>query len=312
MKPSPYPIPRDKKVRVILDTDCYCEADDQFAVAHALMTPKFDVVGICAEHYADRFGPGSEQASYEECLRILELMGLSGSVPVFHGCAGALPDEKTPRPSPAAEFIIREALRDDPRPLFITGQGALSNVASAWLMEPAIAGRFTLVWIGGGSYPDGESEFNVENDLHAANAVLASPIEVWQVPKNLYSSMIVPFSVLWEKVAPCGALGQHLVGNLNRVNELFTAMIQRPGCTPGALAASYPGGEMWILGDSPAIGLILFDQRYSFETRPAPRIAPDCSYLPGDDPARIIRVYTAIDRDFTLDDFYPKLRYHFG
>lgn len=312
MKPAPYPIPQEKQVRVILDTDCYCEADDPFAVVHALMSPKMDVVAICAEHYADRFGPGSEQASYDECRHILSLMDLTDKVPVYHGCAGALPDEKTPCSSPAAQAIIREALRDDPRPLFIAGQGALSNVASAYLMEPSIAGRFTLVWIGGGSYPAGESEFNVENDLAAANVVLSSPIEVWQVPKNLYSSMIVPFSVLWEKVAPCGELGRYLTENLIRVNQRFTDWIKRPGYTPGARAASYPGGEMWILGDSPAVGLILFDQRYSFETRPAPRIAPDCTYLPGDSPNRMIRVYTEIDRDFIMDDFYAKIRYYFS
>lgn len=87
---------------------------------------------------------------------------------------------------------------------------------------------------------------------------------------------------------------------------------KRPGYTPAAVAASYPGGEMWILGDSPAIGLILFDERYSFVYRPAPRFTPDSRYLPAPDPQRLIRVYTEIDREFILSDFYAKLRWHFG
>ncbi|MBO5504148.1 MAG: nucleoside hydrolase [Lachnospiraceae bacterium] len=321
MREFPYRVAGAKKVRVILDTDCYCEADDQFAVAHALMSPKLDVVGICAEHYADRFGPDSEQQSYDEILHVLRLMGIPSAVsgeeegagiPVLHGCREAIPDEHTPRPSEASRFIIREALKDDPRPLFITGQGALSNIASAYLEEPSIADRITLVWIGGGSYPEGESEFNVENDLNAANVILSSKIELWQVPKNLYSRMYVPYSVLYEKVYPCGEIGKYLVENLDRVSGIFYDWIRRPSYTPQAAAAAYPGGEMWIFGDQPAVGLILFDQRYSWHMQRAPRIDGNIRYVPGDDPDRMIRVYDEIDRDFIMDDFYAKLKYCFG
>ena len=38
-----YTVPENKKVRVIVHTDCKNEADDQYAVAHHLMTPRFDV-----------------------------------------------------------------------------------------------------------------------------------------------------------------------------------------------------------------------------------------------------------------------------
>ena len=38
MRSFPYPIPEEKKVRVILDTDCACEADDPYAIVHALLS----------------------------------------------------------------------------------------------------------------------------------------------------------------------------------------------------------------------------------------------------------------------------------
>ena len=38
-----FDVPESKKVRVIVHTDCANEADDQFALAHHLMTPKFIV-----------------------------------------------------------------------------------------------------------------------------------------------------------------------------------------------------------------------------------------------------------------------------
>mgnify|MGYP002508478966 CR=1 FL=1 len=40
-----------KKVRMIVHTDCKNEADDQFALAHHLMTPKFIIKGIIGGHF---------------------------------------------------------------------------------------------------------------------------------------------------------------------------------------------------------------------------------------------------------------------
>ena len=134
MKKAPYQVPECKRIRVLIDTDCHCEADDQFAVAHQLMTPKFDVVGITAEHYAKNFGAtsvaDSMQQSFDEAQLIVDLMGLHDQVKVYRGCDCQLPDEHTPVDSEAARFIIEEAMRDDERPLFITMQGATTNLAS--------------------------------------------------------------------------------------------------------------------------------------------------------------------------------------
>ena len=38
-----FDIPDYKKIRVIVDTDAACEADDPFAVVHALLSPKLIV-----------------------------------------------------------------------------------------------------------------------------------------------------------------------------------------------------------------------------------------------------------------------------
>ena len=46
-----FTVPDQKKVRMIVYTDCKNEADDQFALAHHLMTPKFLVKGIVAGHF---------------------------------------------------------------------------------------------------------------------------------------------------------------------------------------------------------------------------------------------------------------------
>lgn len=69
--PFQYKVLEDKKVRIIIDTDAACEADDPFAIAHALMCQKFDVRAIFAEQFNRE---GSTRQSYEEILTVLRAM----------------------------------------------------------------------------------------------------------------------------------------------------------------------------------------------------------------------------------------------
>jgi hypothetical protein len=46
-----FEVPQEKVVRVITNTDAKNEADDQFAIVHALLSPKFENVGFIAAHY---------------------------------------------------------------------------------------------------------------------------------------------------------------------------------------------------------------------------------------------------------------------
>ena len=116
-----YTVPENKKVRVIVHTDCKNEADDQYAVAHHLMTPRFDVKGLVAGHFwknPQQYGElGTAQASYDEIIKVMGLMGLKDQYPVKLGAPRGLEDEKTPIDSEGARLIIEEAMKDDKRPL---------------------------------------------------------------------------------------------------------------------------------------------------------------------------------------------------
>jgi len=68
----------------------------------------------------------------------------------------------------------------------------------------------------------------------------------------------------------------------------------------------WPKGEIWVLGDSPAVSLLLDDQAFDYDWVEAPEIAPDMSYLPKPG-NRKIRVYRSVDSRFILEDFYAKL-----
>lgn len=200
-----FPVPEEKMVRVITDTDLCNEADDPFAVVQALLSPKFDNVGVVAAHFGTR-DPNGMQKSWQGLKDLTVLMQLT--VPVLHGAPHALPDAATPVPSEGAKLIIREAMKEDTRPLFVLLLGPLTDLASAYLQEPRIAGRLTAIWIGGAPYPVGGPEFNLGNDVNAVNVVFGSTMPVWQVPKNVYEMMPVSMAELEYRVRPQGAVGR--------------------------------------------------------------------------------------------------------
>ncbi|MDI4646356.1 nucleoside hydrolase [Cohnella hashimotonis] len=289
-----FKVPEPKRVRLLMNTDAKNEADDQYAIVHALLTPMFIHKGIIAAHFGTGRTTESMEESYAEVKHVLRLMGDAGEVPVYKGAPNALKEELTPVVSEGAEAIIREALSDDLHRLFVVFLGPLTDLASAYLMEPRIADRLTAIWIGGGPYPHGRHEFNLSNDVHAANVVMASPIPLWQVPQNVYSSMRVSLAELEDRVSPHGEIGKYLFEQLIQFND--------------DNAHGWPRGECWGLGDSPAVSLILDDLEFSdgFVTMPAPRITPEMHYV-HHQAERLIRVYRNVDVRFTLEDMYAKL-----
>lgn len=315
MKTQLYKVPENKQIRVIIDTDAYAEGDDQFAIVHALLTPKFHVVGIIAEQFGVRNYTDSMERSYLEIKKILELMDMN-HIPVYRGETTALPNEKTAGNSEGARFIVEEALKEDERPLFVLNMGAITNLASAYLLNPKIGSEFTAIWIGGGSYSDARMDFNAGNDLCAANVILSSDIELWQIPLSAYTMMEVSFHELFDKVKPCGAIGNYLVENLMRVNEVECAMNfdDTPfgsGASKGAKTMIIRSGEGWSLGDSPAVGVLITSQMKHMEYRKAQRINPDGSYGDYVNETRSIRVYNSIDSRVILEDMFAKIKYNF-
>jgi len=289
-----FSVPERKRIRLIIDTDAKNEADDQYAVVHALLTPKFDVRGIIGAHFGEEKSKTSMEDSCREVEHLLRLMGIGGAVPVWRGAPRAMQNERDPVPSQGSAGIIREALSGDKRPLFCIFLGPITDMASALLEEPRIAGKVTAVWIGGGPWPRGGGEYNLHNDIPAANAVLASDAALWQVPRDVYSMVKVSLAELQAKVKPCGAVGQYLFDQLTAVNDQY------------ADNPEWPAGESWVLGDSPAVGLLLDEHGFCYRERIAPRIGEAMRYV-HPRRGRKIRVYERIETRFLLEDFFCKL-----
>ena len=297
-----FDVPQYKKLRVIIDTDAACEADDPFAIAQALMSPKLMVKGILAEHFA---AEGSVQKSYDEVCTILEAMDMK-EVPVFMGETGAKAAGYFERSesaggagdvSPAADFLIKEAMREDEAPLFVLCQGAITNVAVAIKKCPEILDRMTIVWIGThGLAQVPWREFNSGNDVAAANYILSHAKNLWLIPSNVYVTITVGLAELQQKVFPCGKIGRHLFENMITYNN--------------SSAAGWTKGESWSLGDSPAIGVALNPDCGHYIEHEAPFINEDTSSSFGKGNP-IIRIYTDIDSRYLLEDFFAKLQLNY-
>ena len=287
-----YTVRDDKRIRVIIDTDAGCEADDPFAIAQALLTPKFIVKAICAEHFAES---GSMERSVDVATRVRDL--IESDVPVLRGHDGPIeaPGQVHPPLSEAAAFIIEEALRDDDHPLFVLCLGAITNVAEALRAQPDIASHMTVVWIGTqNADPDREviREFNSGNDITAGNEVLSSGVAMWIIPLSAYSTMNVSIAELDMRVRPCGELGRWLFQQLVDYNN--------------SDAAAWTYGDGWSLGDCPAVAAAIKPDCGRFRTVPAPIIGADTvSRFDASRPT--VRLYDTVDSRFTLGDLFAKL-----
>ena len=283
-----FDIPDYKKIRVIVDTDAACEADDPFAIVHALLSPKLLVKGVVAEHFNVAH---SMEDSYNEILNIKQAMAVD--FPAFMGQTGPLFQDAFV--SEGVDFIIKEALTDSPYPLFILCQGAITNVAMAVKTCPDIIGKATVIWIGThgeAPCPAPFREFNAGNDIEAANLVLKSNIDLWLVPSQVYTTITIGIAEIKRRISPLGDIGKHLYENLISYNN--------------SEGAGWTAGESWSLGDSPAIAIAVNPGCGHYKTIKAPTVADDTSSV-DDSNGRQIRQYTDVDSRYILEDLIAKL-----
>jgi len=300
-------------VRVIIDNDFSGDPDDLYQVVHHVLSPAVEVRAIIASHLAEGephqptpFTAANARRRLEELFAVV---GLDASDRIFQGSDDALVERATPQDTPAARAIIEEAMRDDPRPLFVACGGGLTEIASAYLLEPAIAERLTVVWIGGGEYPGladpppgtHGAEYNLNIDVTAGQVVFEdSTLALWQVPRDVYRQCLVSDIELRERVRSRGALGRFLYDALAEVATTVAAY-------GGLRAETYP------LGDQPLVLLTALQSFWQPDTSsskhvtlPAPRIAADGSAVPRGD-GRTIRVYTQVDTRLMFEDMFLKL-----
>ena len=141
--------PPEGIVKMVLDTDTYNEVDDQFALAYCLLSPeRLEVQAVYAAPFFNDRSSGPEEGmekSYAEIIRLLGKMNRLANGFVFEGSRAYLANPNTPVDSPAARDLVRRAMAQPAdEPLYVVAIGAITNVASAILIEPAIAGKIAV------------------------------------------------------------------------------------------------------------------------------------------------------------------------
>lgn len=215
-------------VDVVIDTDAYNEIDDQFAIAYAFRRKdRISVKALYAAPFLNQHSTSPAdgmEKSYFEIQYLLDL--LEDDCPVFRGSENYLSSEFAPVISPAAEDLCRRAMDYSPEhPLYVACLGAITNVASALLMEPQIAERIVVIWLGGHGFGwMDNNEFNLRQDIAAARIIYGSGVPLVMLPCQ---TVVSPFATTGPELdhwlrgrnALCDYLVQHTVDEVNTYAE---------------------------------------------------------------------------------------------
>ena len=202
------------KVDVVLDTDAFNEVDDRYAIAYLLKNKdRLNTKAIYAAPFLSNKLPTTEEGmekSYDTILEILKLLG--ENVPVLKGSKTFLKNKVShvehlyrdefkrplseykglPSPdsedmfvdSPAARDLVKRAKNYSPEnPLYVVCISAITDVASAIMMDGSIVENIVVVWLGGKARHHIDArEFNLVQDYNAIRRVMNSGVPFVQLP----------------------------------------------------------------------------------------------------------------------------------
>lgn len=301
------------RFRVISDNDYAGDPDGLVQLAHHLLSPSVEIRGIISSHLR----PGDDwdltgdsvAAGVSAVVELARIMKLEKLPPLMEGSKVALTDIALPAISAGAQLIIDEANRIDvATPLYVVCGGSLTSIASAWLMDPTIANKLTVIWIGGPEYPGHRHlppnampiEYNLLEDLIAGQVVFNhSNLNLWQVSRSVYRDCNASTAELIIRMKEKSDLGAYL---FEQISIAARRNIENSGFF----------SEMYSLGDSPLV--LLTALQTGFEPAPAssqwvnherPQINSAGQYeFVGR--AETVRVFTLLDVRMMLEDMYAK------
>lgn len=177
--------PKADQEKIILDTDIGDDIDDAYALALLMNQPNMKVLGVTTA-----FGPTRQRADL--AAKLLKVMG-HGDVPVYAG----RPTDKKPtkqhdwakgyagknlKTEPAVEFLRREIERA-PGEITLCAIGPLTNLGDLLTRYPETKPKIKrivimggAVYVGYGTNPKPEPEWNIKCDVAAARAVYESGV----------------------------------------------------------------------------------------------------------------------------------------
>ncbi len=287
------------RIDMVLDTDAYNEIDDQYAIAYALKSEdKLNVKAIYAAPFSNKKAENPEigmEKSFDEIKNILTLIKREDMLDkIYRGSRQYLPDATTPVISEAAKDLVSKAMEmPEDKKLYVVAIGAITNVASAILLNPEIIHKIVVVWLGGHSFGwKNTREFNCHQDKHAVRVVFDCGVPLVQIPcMGVTSHLLTTEPELRHYLKGKNELCDYLY-KITCEEAIFYnyGKVWSKEIWDIVTIAWLVGGEEWMEANLVHSPIVTFDDTYSY------------------DPSRhFILQVQRIERDYIFEDLFNKL-----
>lgn len=201
------------KYKVILDTDTFNEADDQFAISYLMKSlDVFDIEAITIapfkhEKYTKTVSDSIDD-SYNEACRIFDLLNINNKSMIYKGSRNYLSNGYV-ESNDAVNKIIDVALKNEKT--YILSIACLTNVAIAIKKCPEIIKKIEIIWIGSNFLYGPNQDFNFRQDVEAVKTVFESKCKLTVIPcspitSNLMTSIYELKAEIGDKSELCNYL----------------------------------------------------------------------------------------------------------
>lgn len=281
------------RINMVLDTDTYNEIDDQFALVYALRSPdRLNVEAIYAAPFHNDRSEGPEdgmEKSYEEIFRVLDRMNVTPPQNfVLKGSTRYLESLDTPCDSEAVRDLIRRAMTAT-EPLYVVAIGAITNIASAILIEPRIIEKIVVVWLGGHAlYWPNTKEFNLKQDVLAARVVFDCGVPLVHIPcQNVVTHLSTTIPELERHIEGRSAIGSYLTEIVRQYSK---------------------GQKVWskVIWDISAVAYLINPKWVRTNIVHSPILTDQVTWS-ADQSRHFIKSATYVDRDAIFKDLFNKI-----
>ena len=212
---------------------------------------------------------------------------------VFRGSTAYLPDAETPVESDAARRIIelaKEAAKDGEK-LYVLAIAAITNVASAILMEPEIIKNIVVVWLGGHAFEwhGKNDEFNLYQDVPASQVIFDSKVPFVMFPCAMVTDhLLTTEPELKARCKNSGKIGEYLYTHTYEEMLAF-------------------GNDSRVIWDIVTVAYFVCPEAIKSVIRPTAKLNDDGSYDLSDSSRHQMRYAYALNRDIIFRNLFEAI-----
>ena len=236
--------------------------------------------------------------SYQEIIKIVSLLKEDYRGEILYGAPQFLESLEKPIRSDSVDHLIERALADDERPLYIVALAALTNIASAIMLEPKIKEKIVVVWTA--AYPSrsplsNRASMNLVQDTLASQFLFDCGVPHVYLPGfyiGAQLSLSLPDVELWVKGK--GEIGDYL----------YDLYINNPIYAQRGIREHF--GRTWIAWDLINIAWLLNPEWVPTQLFQSPKLDDKLCWV-HESNQHLMREAVGINRDAIFRDFFRKL-----